>query len=134
MYTRILKGAALSTLVWSLGSTTAIAGDFDGSKPLICAPVQAMECYAGEECKMGLPEAVGAPAFMRIDFNQRRVVGPKRSSAIDSVTADEHQLLLQGVELGHAWSMSLNHGTGKMILSLVGKDVAFVLFGSCTPQ
>ena len=55
-------------------------------------------------------------------------------SAIESITADEHQLLLQGVEFGHAWSMSLNHSTGKMILALVGKDVAFVLFGSCTPQ
>jgi hypothetical protein len=133
MYTRILKGAALSALVWTLGST-AIARDFDGSKPLICAPVQAMECYAGEECKMGLPEAVGAPAFMRIDFIQRRVVGPKRSSAIETITADERQLLMQGIELGHAWSMSLNHGTGKMILTLAGNDVAFVLFGACTPQ
>jgi hypothetical protein len=132
MNSKILQGAVLSALA-GFSFSAASAGDFDGSKPLICAPVQAMECYAGEKCEMGLPDAVGAPAFMRIDFGQRRVVGPKRSSAIESVTADEHQLLLQGVELGHAWSMSLNHQTGKMILSLVGKDVAFVLFGSCTP-
>lgn len=133
MNSKTLAGFALSALA-AASAPAASAGDFDGSTPLICAPVQAMECYAGEECKMGLPEAVGAPAFMRIDFSQRRVVGPKRSSAIESVTADETQLLLQGLELGHAWSMSLNHQTGKMILSLVGKDVAFVLFGSCTPQ
>ena len=71
---------------------------------------------------------------MRIDFTQRRVVGPKRSSAIESITADENQLLLQGVELGYAWSISLNLQTGKTVSSLVGKDVAFVLFGACTPQ
>jgi hypothetical protein len=133
MNSRLFAGLALSAVAAAF-APAASAGDFDGSKPLICAPVQAMECYAGEECKMGLPDAVGAPAFMRIDFTQRRVVGPKRSSAIESVTADETQLLLQGIELGHAWSMSLNHQTGKMVLSLVGKDVAFVLFGSCTPQ
>lgn len=133
MNSKILAGFALSALAAAF-APVASAGDFDGSKPLICAPVQAMECYAGEECSMGLPDAVGAPAFMRIDFSQRRMVGPKRSSAIESVTADETQLLLQGIELGHAWSMALNHQTGKMILSLVGKDVAFVLFGSCTPQ
>jgi hypothetical protein len=133
MNSKLLAGLALSAVAAAF-APAASAGDFDGSKPLICAPVQAMECYAGEECKMGLPDAVGAPAFMRIDFGQRRVVGPKRSSAIESVTADDTQLLLQGIELGHAWSMSLNHQTGKMILSLVGKDVAFVLFGSCTPQ
>jgi len=130
---RLLKGAALSALIWALGSAVH-AGDFDGSKPLICAPVQAMECYAGEECKMGLPEAVGAPAFMRIDFTQRRVVGPKRSSAIETITADENQLLMQGIELGHAWSLALNYESGKMILTLAGNDVAFVLFGACTPQ
>jgi hypothetical protein len=133
MNIRLLKGAALSALIWALGSTVH-AGDFDGSKPLICAPVQAMECYAGEECKMELPEAVGAPAFMRIDFNQRRVVGPKRSSAIETITADERQLLMQGIELGHAWSLALNYESGKMILTLAGNDVAFVLFGACTPQ
>ncbi|MFZ0105523.1 MAG: hypothetical protein WAK92_01525 [Thiobacillus sp.] len=133
MNIRLLKGAALSALIWALGSTVH-AGDFDGSKLLICAPVQAMECYAGEECKMELPEAVGAPAFMRIDFNQRRVVGPKRSSAIETITADERQLLMQGIELGHAWSLALNYESGKMILTLAGNDVAFVLFGACTPQ
>jgi hypothetical protein len=30
--------------------------------------------------------------------------------------------------------MSFSRQTGKMTLSLVGKDVAFVLSGSCTPQ
>jgi hypothetical protein len=28
-----------------LGAVVAAAGDFDGSKQLICAPIEAMECH-----------------------------------------------------------------------------------------
>ena len=47
MNSKILMGFALSTLSATLAPSVSGA-DFDGSKPLICAPVQAMECYAGE--------------------------------------------------------------------------------------
>jgi hypothetical protein len=128
-----MNGGALSALIRALGPTVQ-GGDFDGSKPLICAPVPAMECYVGEIRKVELPEAFRTPAFMHVDLNQRREAGPQRSSAIETITADERQLLMQGIELGHAWSLALNYESGKMILTLAGNNVAFVLFGACTPQ
>src|SRR5512134_4020514 len=82
----------------------ALAGDFDGSKSLICATVQAMDCAAGEDCVRGLAEDVGAPTFLRIDFAQKAVVGPKRTSPVQRMESDEGQWLLQGTELGLAWS------------------------------
>ena len=121
-----------AAFVWALGST-AIAGDFDGSKLLICAPVEAMSCAAGEECEKGVPDDVGAPAFMRIDFTKKVIVGPKRTSPIRFMDKDENQILLQGTELGLAWGMALNTADGKMVLTLSNLDSAFVLFGSCTP-
>jgi hypothetical protein len=122
----------LAALVWALGST-AMAGDFDGSKPLICAPVEAMECHFGETCEAGIPDDVGAPAFMRIDFARKVIVGPKRTSPIRSMDKDEKQILLQGTELGLAWSMALSATDGKMVSTFSSRDGAFVLFGSCTP-
>ena len=122
----------LAALVWSLGST-AIAGDFDGSKTLICAPVEAMECYAGEGCEKGIPDDVGAPPFMRIDFSRKVIVGPKRTSPIRAMEKDDKQILLQGTELGLAWSMALNVENGKMVNTFSSRDGAFVLFGACTP-
>jgi hypothetical protein len=122
----------LAALLWSLGST-AIAVDFDGSKPLICAPVEAMECHAGEKCEAGIPDDVGAPAFMRIDFAKKVIVGPKRTSPIRAMEKDENQILLQGTELGLAWSMALNLKDGRMVSTFSSRDGAFVLFGSCTP-
>ena len=122
----------LAALVWAL-SSPAIASDFDGSKPLICAPIEAMECHSGEKCEAGIPEDVGAPAFMRIDFAKKVIVGPKRTSPIRAMEKDDKQILLQGTELGLAWSMALNVVDGKMVSTFSSRDGAFVLFGSCTP-
>lgn len=122
----------LAGLACVLGST-AMAGDFDGSRKLICAPVQAMECHLGEKCEAGIPDDVGAPAFMRIDFARKVIVGPKRTSPIRSMEKDENQVLLQGTELGLAWSMALNTADGKMVSTFSSRDGAFVLFGACTP-
>jgi hypothetical protein len=122
----------LAALVWSLGSA-AMAGDFDGSGKLICAPVEAMECHPGEKCEAGIPDDVGAPAFMRVDFNKKVIVGPKRTSQIRSMDKDENQILLQGTELSLGWNMAINTADGKMVLTLSNRDGAFVLFGSCTP-
>jgi hypothetical protein len=44
------------------------------------------------------------------------------------------QLLLQGTELGYAWSVALDTKTGAMSTTLVNREDVFVLFGSCTPS
>ena len=122
----------LAAVVWSLG-TAAMAGDFDGSKRLICAPVEAIECHAGEKCEAGIPDDVGAPAFMRVDFAKKVIVGPKRTSPIRSMENDGSQILLQGSELGLGWNMAISVADGRMVLTLSNLGGAFVLFGSCTP-
>jgi hypothetical protein len=122
----------LAALVWTLGST-AIAGDFDGSKKLICAPVEAIDCGSGVGCEAGVPDDVGAPAFMRIDFARKEIVGPKRTSPIRSMDKDEKQILLQGTEFGLGWSMAIDTADGKLVATFSNRDGAYVLFGSCTP-
>ncbi len=51
-----------------LGAGLASAADFDGSKVLICAPVEAIDCAPGETCRKGAPADAGLPAFIRIDI------------------------------------------------------------------
>src|SRR5688572_11584712 len=90
-------GLAFATVLFV--STPALASDFDGSKPLICAPVEAMDCTPGAECFKGTPDDIGAPAFMRLDFAEKTIIGPKRASRIQSMENVEDQLLLRGIEL-----------------------------------
>lgn len=129
---RALLGVVLA--ITGMASTPTLAGDFDGSKRLICATVQAMDCVAGEDCVRGLAADIGAPTFMRIDFAQKAVIGPKRTSPVQLMEATDEQLLLQGTELGLAWSIALDKETGQMSATLVDRAGAVVLFGACTTQ
>jgi hypothetical protein len=112
---------------------TVSAGDFDGSKLLICATVEAIDCAPGEECTKGRPDDVGAPQFLRIDFAQQVIVGPKRTTPIRSMDTSDNQILLQGTELGYGWTLALDQDSGMMTVTLVNREGGVVLFGSCTP-
>jgi hypothetical protein len=128
---KLIRQFAIGSL--SLVATSVLAADFDGSKPLICAPVSAIDCMRGDECLSGLPEDIGAPAFMRLDFAKKTVTGPKSVSPILLQEKTAEQLLLQGREGPFGWTMSLDLESGDMSLSLMSNKAAYVLFGSCTP-
>jgi hypothetical protein len=130
MTTSVRVGLAALALA---ASWTSTAADFDGSKMLICAPVEAMDCAPGAECGRGVPGDIGAPAFIRIDFGKKVVIGPKRTTAITSIEKSESQVLLQGNELGYGWSIAVDQEGGQMSATLTNREGAYVLFGSCTP-
>jgi len=109
------------------------AGDFDGSKKLICAPVLAMDCAVGSQCLSGTPDDMGAPTFIRIDFDKKEVRGTNRTSPVLHMEKSPEQVLLLGVEVGLGWTIAINSETGRMHGTLAGRDGAFVLIGSCTP-
>jgi hypothetical protein len=115
-------------------ASSAWGGDFDGSKPLLCATIDAHSCDPGQTCLRGLPADLGVPQFLRIDFSKKTVVGPARTTPIRFMEAGTGQLLLQGTELGFAWSIALDTADGTMTLSLVNRDDAYMLFGACTPN
>jgi hypothetical protein len=122
----------LATLVLT-ASSVSTAADFDGSKMIICAPVEAMDCTPGAVCQRGVPNDIGAPAFIRIDFGKKLVIGPKRSTAITSIEKSESQVLLQGNEFDYGWSIAVDQQGGQMSATLTNRDGAYVLFGACTP-
>ncbi len=106
---------------------------YDGTKPLLCASVEAISCEPGEPCQRGLPDLIGAPQFMRIDFSKKEIIGPKHTTAIRLMEKTDEQIMLQGFELGMGWTFALDRTTGKMTVTLIGQEVAFVVFGACTP-
>jgi hypothetical protein len=128
---RILVGL-LGAVAAVLAALPAPAADFDGSKLLICAPVEALDCGPGVACEKGTPEEVGAPTFFRIDFAGKAVVGPKRTATIERMDKTDTQILLQGTELGYAWTIVLDAATGKISTTLANREGVFVLFGACT--
>jgi hypothetical protein len=121
-------------LILCVGSSLTLAADFDGSKPLLCATVDAHDCAAGETCLRGLPVEAGAPQFLRIDFAKKTIAGTQRTTAIRLMDNDPTQILLQGTELGYAWTLALDKRLGSMTITLVNHEDTLVLFGDCTPN
>jgi hypothetical protein len=106
---------------------------FDGTKPLLCASVEALDCDPGVTCERGIPEIMGAPQFLRIDFTKNEIAGPERTAKIRSMEKDDDQIVLQGYEIGLGWTLAIDRVTGTMRITFAGSDASFIIFGACTP-
>jgi len=122
----------IASLLCALG-WSAEAADFDGSRLLLCAPVEAKSCAPTESCSNATPGMLGAPKFLRIDFQNQVVIGPQRTSPIRLMEKGQSELLLLGTELGFAWTIVLDQESGDLSATLSDRDGTIVLFGSCTP-
>ncbi len=123
---------------------TAIAAEFDGSETLMCSFARVVECDVGSECRQVTNESVDAPDFVKLDFRGKQVIAI--SAGVESAPQDignvidmANYVVVQGVQGGAegasntlAWSVSISHETGQMVLSAAGENAAFVLFGACT--
>jgi hypothetical protein len=128
---RIIAG--LIFLGLSLAVSPAFAGDvFDGTKPLLCASIEAVDCEPGEPCERGIPEIMGAPQFMRIDFAKSEIAGPLRTTKIRSIDKDENQIILQGFEIGLGWTFSIDRASGNARITFSGGNASFIIFAACT--
>ena len=125
-------------------SVSAGAGDFDGSKALICSLMDIVECGPGGKCQQVTPEEIGIPYFLKINFKDKKIStthagGDKRSTIIENLEKIDGKVIIQGAEDGIegvrdgvGWSLALAEDTGKMVLTASGDDVGFVVFGACT--
>lgn len=118
-------------------SHAAVAGDFDGSKLLLCATSLAIECQQNYECETTAHSEVAFPRFVEVDAKKKVVSAANSSGAsspIGSVSHDGGNLILQGVEEGRGWTLLIDESTGEMSVSVADPDGAFVLFGACTSR
>lgn len=140
-----LKLMVLVLLGICLAPYTAAAGDFDGSQPLLCASMDIIECDAGGECFQVTAESINAPQFLRIDFKKKNIRAKRtskdeRTTMIERMERVDGKLIVQGAEDGIegvrdglGWTLAIAEETGKMVLTGSGDEVAFVVFGACTP-
>lgn len=123
------RGAAVLTMSLAAGATCGAA---DTPQRLMCATLEALDCEAGTACLRGRPSELGAPAFMRIDLENMVIAGTQRTTPIASLEKRTDSVLLQGAEGDFAWTLVVDTQGGTMAATLVNREGAFVLFGSCT--
>lgn len=134
MRTSFIHGLLLILCTAPLGAS---AGIFDGSKPLLCASIEAFECAPGD-CEWGASQSVNFPQFLRVYFQDKQIKairanGETVTTKIQQMTEMDDRIVLQGVENGLGWAVTITNETGRMSLAASGSEVAFVIFGACTP-
>ena len=118
----------------------AMAADFDGSKSLACAVIEAIRCAPGEVCQKGWARDLNLPQFLTVDFGKKLISGDRPNeggrleAAIMARTTQDGSIILQGAQNGRGWNLTLEKQTGRMTVTAAGQDEGFVLFGACTPN
>ena len=123
----------------------SMAGNFDGSKPLLCTVVEVTECIMGEACNEVSAEEVNLPRYLWINVGKKTIQSKKKSndsrkSKIERVKQIDSKLIIQGAEQGRedvrdgfGWTIAIMEDTGQMVLTASGDLVGDVAFGVCTP-
>ena len=129
---------AVLVCIMMFASGAAIAKDkFDGSSNLICATIDVVACASGTNCTRGQARKFDLPEFMTIDFKKKIIHvtydggSTEAESPIRNSEMSETQLVLQGVENGHGWSMTIHQDTGRMSIAVIGDEMSFAMFGVC---
>lgn len=117
-------------------SVTAMAGDFDGSKKLLCAPSDIFECSPTADCRRVTAEAANIPRFIQINVKKKQLSGmvgegETVTTNIQNVSKEDGKLTLQGAEGARAWSVVIDKKTGLMSASASDELAGFILFGGC---
>ena len=118
-------------------AATAAAGDFDGSKKLLCAPSDIYECGPASDCQRVTAETANIPRFIRVNVKKKQLSGTVGSgdevtTGIQNVEKKDGKLTLQGAENARAWSVVIDQETGLMSASASDEITGFILFGGCT--
>jgi hypothetical protein len=140
------KNVVLLVLVFVLAlPPLSTAGDFDGTRPLICTVIDFTECTMEEGCHRVTPEEVNLPRILWIDVKNKIIKDKEgdegsRKSPIMGVQRIDSKLILQGAEEGYedirdgfGWTIAIMEDTGRMVLTASGDLVGNVAFGVCTP-
>lgn len=117
-------------------SSVGVAGEFDGSKPMLCSAIEVLQCTL-KGCNEVQASEVNMPQFFQIDIKNKTVSGKleneeKVTSKIEHEEQLDENLVVTGSENGMGWSIVVNKGSGKSVLSVSGLDIGFVVFGACT--
>jgi hypothetical protein len=130
---RTLLGAALFAAAQLGAAERALAGAYDGSRPLSCAVGTVVECDLLGHCEKQQPDGENLPKSFRIDVAGKTVTSSAdRTSPLKLVSRVDGELILQGGENGRGWSATIDEETGRMAVAVVEDDYTFSLFGTCS--
>jgi len=126
------------SVVCGIFSVTALADNLSGTNLFICSPVQVNACKSSGNCNSGLPSSFNIPQFIVVDLKKKELRTTKASSEnrktqLKHVQREEGLIILQGYELGRAFSFVINEASGTASVAVSRDGITVSVFGACTP-
>jgi len=133
MYKKIMMPAAFFICLFVL---QAWGSNFDGTQTMICALIDLTQCTTGDACTQVTAESVALPRFIKIETKDKLISGNLADGAVKSVPIErmeqqEGNLILQGMQNGRGWSMTVMEDTGELSLAVSGSKLGFFVSGAC---
>ena len=121
-----------------LAGAPAVADSLEGSDAFLCSTSQAILCAPDEECESGSASSLNIPQFIEIDLAGKMLRTTQASPALRQtpilhVQRADGLIILQGAEMGRAFSFVISESTGEITAAVARDGVAVVVFGACTP-
>ena len=140
----ILIGGLLVAAVLVAAEPALAKGPFDGKAPLLCTVAQFHECSPHAGCQLVPVQTAADVRHLSFNFKNKTVRlahwDPGLTSSIERADSIDDNLVVQGMDPGDkeavdgaGWTLSVNKTYGTMVLTVSGRDVAFVGMGSCIP-
>ena len=97
----------------------------------------ALLCVENGDCFRVVPDEIDLPRFVLIDTKKQTISTTKlsnrpRSTQIDRLARDGGRILIQGIEQGRAYSMSIEEDIGLLTGVMAKEGVTLSVFGDCT--
>ena len=114
-----------------------LADDITDSNKLLCSSGQVLVCFEEGECLNLIPDEIGVPRFVVSDIKKGTLAttessGENRSTTIGNMERDGGRILLQGIDLGRAYSFLIDEETGRLTAAVSRDGLTVSVFGACT--
>ncbi len=114
-----------------------LADDVSESDRILCATNKIMLCFEDGDCFEILPQDVDMPQFIIVDIKKKllsttKASGENRTTKVKNFERADGKLIMQGVELGRAYSILIGESTGFMTASVARDGFTVSAFGACT--
>ena len=122
-----------------LASSQVVADDLTGHDRFLCTIGDVTMCDRDWECETGSPSRFNVPDFIEFDLDAgllktTEASHENRQTPILHPTREDGLIVLQGLEMGRAFSFNIDEATGVLTASAATPGVFFGAFGVCTPM
>ena len=117
---------------------SAAADDVSGAEKLLCTTLEVQVCVETLGCQPFDSESLNIPRFIHVDAERRRLStteasGENRETIASTLTRENGQIVLQGVEQGRAYSLFIHESTGMASFAAAAEGRSTTVFAACTP-